>query len=94
MENDQKEYSFTPDKDGIFRGEPAIGMLDFLLEEIEGGMSMYQVLRDKRWLVKGYFHDKCGKWVAFDNRSFQCNVEEFIEESMAHDWVCGKFDVV
>ena len=44
---------------------------------------------------KGYFFDnKYGKWVAFDNSSNECFVEEFLDEDQAMSWLKGKIEVV
>ncbi|WP_236092977.1 hypothetical protein [Bacteroides thetaiotaomicron] len=44
--------------------------------------------------TKGYFFDsKAGKWVAFDNSTNDCFVEEFDKESEAIKWVKGEFEI-
>jgi hypothetical protein len=36
----------------------------------------------------GIFYDnRVGKWIAFDNRSGECFVEEFESEMMVYDWI-------
>lgn len=44
---------------------------------------------------KGYFFDnKSGKWIAFDNSSNECFVEEFMDEGRAISWLKGEIEVV
>lgn len=44
--------------------------------------------------TKGYFFDnKSGKWVAFDNSSNSCFVEDFETESRALGWLKGEFEL-
>jgi two-component SAPR family response regulator len=83
----------SPDEDGIFRGNAAKEMLKFLLQETDKG-TVYSCLRTDKWRVRGFYKDlKTQKWIAFDNRSYDCFVEEFESESVAYDWVCDKFDI-
>ena len=42
--------------------------------------------------VKGYFMEN-GKWVAFDNSTGDCFVEEFAKEEQAIAWVENYFDM-
>lgn len=40
-----------------------------------------------------YFDNKSGKWVAFDNSSNDCFVEDFDTESKAIAWLKGQFEL-
>ena len=109
---------FSPDKDRIFRGDQAEGVLKYLLTDVrykpddpyfsfrdavDFGMPKkprYQLV-DGDYAIneypntKGYYLDeKVNKWIAFDNSSNDCFVEEFESEAVAFDWICGNFDVV
>lgn len=64
-------------------------MLDFLLSET-GGMSNYQIVKDRKCLCKG-LHESNGMFIAFDNTSGNCNVEEFELESDALMWLRGDY---
>lgn len=74
-----------------------------LIEAVEFGLPQkprYQ-LRDGDYAIneypetKGYFFDeKSGKWVAFDNSSNDCFVEEFNSEGEAIGWLKGYFELV
>jgi hypothetical protein len=42
--------------------------------------------------VKGYFKEN-NFWIAFDNTSGNCNVEEFEKEEYAIGWLCNIFEI-
>jgi len=43
--------------------------------------------------TKGYYFNKLSsKWIAFDNSSNECFVEEFKTENSAYDWLNGTFE--
>lgn len=96
------EQPLKPDKDGIFRGDIARKILNYLLEEIDyrdGFSSRYMIgiscpEQNKYPNTKGYYRDKSGVWVAFDNRGNECFVEEFRSEAIALSWIKNEFDVV
>lgn len=74
-----------------------------LLEAVEFGLPRkprYQI-QDGDYTIneypgtKGYFYDeKYDRWVAFDNSTNDCFVEEFDTESDAIDWLKGIFELV
>lgn len=103
---DTIDASLKPDEDGVFRGDTAREILKYLLEEIDymvGGKkkwcsrfelgNRYPEL-NKYPDTKGYYMDKSGVWVAFDNRGNECFVEEFMSEEIALSWINNEFDVV
>lgn len=73
-----------------------------MIEAVEFGLPKkprYQ-LRDGDYAIneypetKGYFFDnKSNKWVAFDNSSNSCFVEDFDTESEAIGWLKGEFEL-
>ena len=78
----KKEASkYSPDKDGIYRGKNAEGVLSCLLKN--GDYSIYGYGG-----TKGCFFDReAEKWVAFDNSTNDCWVEEFNSEAEAAEWL-------
>lgn len=109
---------YSPNEDGIFRGEDAKGVLAYLLkdvryrpddpyysliEAVEFGLPKkprYQ-LRDGDYAIneypeaKGYFFDgKSNQWVAFDNSTYDCFVEDCNTESEAIGWLKGELELI
>lgn len=74
-----------------------------MIEAIEFGLPRkprYQI-QDGDYVIneypesQGYFFDnKSGKWIAFDNSSNECFVEEFMDEGRAISWLKGEIEVV
>lgn len=115
---DDGVLKYSANKDGIFRGEDAKGVLAYLLKDVrykpdEPYYSMIEAvefglpkkpryqLRDGDYAIneypdsKGYFFDeKCSRWVAFDNSSNDCFVENFKNESEAIRWLEGELETI
>lgn len=114
---DEGVLNYSPDEDGVFRGDAAKGVLAYLLkdvryrpddpyysmiEAVEFGLPKkprYQ-LKDGDYAIneysetKGYFFDeKSCRWIAFDNSSNDCFVEEFKTELESIGWLKGEFEL-
>lgn len=117
-QNDDGILKYSPNEDGIFRGEDAKAVLAYLLkdvryrpddpyysliEAVEFGLPRkprYQ-LRDGDYAIneypeaKGYFFDeKSNRWVAFDNSTGDCFVEDFNAKPKAIGWLKGELEVI
>lgn len=117
-QNDDGILKYSPNEDGIFKGEDAKGVLAYLLkdvrykpddpfysliEAVEFGLPRkprYQ-LRDGDYAIneypeaKGYFFDeKSSQWVAFDNSTDDCFVEDFNTKPEAIGWLKGELEVI
>lgn len=79
---------YSPNKDKIFRKEAAKGVLSYLIRN-DGNYTANEYSKTKGY----YFDDKSGKYVAFDNSTNECFVEEFNTESRAIGWLNGEFNV-
>lgn len=74
-----------------------------LIEAVEFGLSKkprYQIMDGDYAIneypeIKGcFFDEKSGKWMAFDNSTNDCFVEEFNSEAEAIGWLKGDFELV
>ena len=68
-------------------GKPAHDMLGFLLGQFDKHTLNYRAHAEEKYSVEGLYEDKVGKWIAFDNRSRSCYVEEFDNMQNALDWL-------
>ncbi|MDR1459498.1 MAG: hypothetical protein LBI60_04725 [Bacteroidales bacterium] len=86
-----KNYSQSANfkEDGILREKKAQKMLNTLLRGTKEGKT-FESLREEKWKKTGYYYnEKIEKYVAFNNSSFQCFVEEFESEWLAYKWLVG-----
>jgi len=99
------EELLKPDTDGFFKGDVAKVVLKYLLEvptDYPGKnmpSSRYMIGNrnpklNKYPCTRGYYQDeKTSKWVAFDNLSNECFVEDFPTEVIAQSWLRYEIDV-
>ena len=83
--------SFYNDIKNIMYGSEAQKMLVFLLSDYNEAKQNWQVVTDKKYLVRGIYFEK-SRWVVFDNMGKNCNVEEFQYHCQAIKWLKGEID--
>ncbi|HML73336.1 MAG TPA: hypothetical protein PKB02_02450 [Anaerohalosphaeraceae bacterium] len=73
------------EQQSVFFGLVAKIICDYILNNSKGTEAYVAP-----W-VAGYFQEGTdGRWVAFDNRTGSCWVEEFYTQEQAIDWINGK----
>lgn len=76
--------------EGFLTGEESKRILKFLLAG-DGEQLVYQIVSDEKYLRKGY-HQEGNIFIAFDNTSGNCNVEEFEYKEDALKWLLGDYE--
>lgn len=91
-ENAFKQLSGVAEWQKMMVGEEARKALDFLLSNIGFG-EVYMVIRHHALKVCGVCQAENGRFVAFDNRGFECFVEEFRLLETAIKWAQGEIEI-